>query len=30
MKKKQDQIAFLYGIDDHWGPLSDFEEVTNV
>lgn len=30
MKTKQEQIAFLYGIDDHWGPLSVFEEVTAV
>ncbi|KAK9755314.1 hypothetical protein RND81_01G017600 [Saponaria officinalis] len=25
---KQDQIAFLFGIDDHWGPLSLFEEIS--
>nr|XP_029118378.1 lipid droplet-associated hydrolase isoform X2 [Elaeis guineensis] len=28
MKKKQNQIALLFGIDDHWGPLSLFEEVS--
>ncbi|KAJ6798214.1 lipid droplet-associated hydrolase [Iris pallida] len=28
MKKKQDQIAFLFGTDDHWGPLSVFEVIS--
>ncbi|MQM08101.1 hypothetical protein Taro_040952, partial [Colocasia esculenta] len=27
MRAKQDQIALLFGVDDHWGPLSLFEEV---
>ncbi|ONK77496.1 uncharacterized protein A4U43_C02F7180 [Asparagus officinalis] len=28
MKKQQDQIAFLYGIDDYWAPLSVLEEIS--
>ncbi|XP_057974170.1 uncharacterized protein LOC131162053 isoform X2 [Malania oleifera] len=28
MRGKQGQIAFLFGIDDHWGPLSMFEEIS--
>ncbi|KAI3874509.1 hypothetical protein MKX03_004839 [Papaver bracteatum] len=28
MKEKQDQISFLFGIDDHWGPLTMFEEIS--
>nr|CAD1824584.1 unnamed protein product [Ananas comosus var. bracteatus] len=28
MKRKQSQIALLFGVDDHWGPLSVFEEVS--
>ncbi|KAK9122860.1 hypothetical protein Sjap_012462 [Stephania japonica] len=27
MRGKQEKIAFLFGIDDHWGPLSMFEEI---
>ncbi|OMO82530.1 hypothetical protein CCACVL1_11932, partial [Corchorus capsularis] len=27
MRENQDKITFLYGIDDHWGPLQMFEEV---
>ncbi|XP_015698864.1 lipid droplet-associated hydrolase isoform X2 [Oryza brachyantha] len=25
---KQDQIAFLFGVDDHWGPLAHLEEIS--
>ncbi|KAE8807974.1 hypothetical protein D1007_15654 [Hordeum vulgare] len=25
---KQDQIAFLFGVDDHWGPLTHLEEIS--
>eukprot|EP01018_Ginkgo_biloba_P016791 Gb_27634 [translate_table: standard] len=28
IREKEDQIAFLFGIDDHWGPLSLSEEVS--
>ncbi|OVA07111.1 Protein of unknown function DUF2305 [Macleaya cordata] len=28
LREKKDQIAFLFGIDDHWGPLSMFEEIS--
>ncbi|XVE75888.1 hypothetical protein DITRI_Ditri12bG0128000 [Diplodiscus trichospermus] len=28
MRENQDKIAFLYGIDDHWGPLQMFEEIS--
>lgn len=28
LREKQDQIAFLFGIDDHWGPLTLFEEIS--
>uniref|UniRef100_A0A803L327 Uncharacterized protein n=1 Tax=Chenopodium quinoa TaxID=63459 RepID=A0A803L327_CHEQI len=28
LKAKPNQIAFLFGIDDHWGPLSLFEEIS--
>ncbi|XP_021867347.1 uncharacterized protein [Spinacia oleracea] len=28
MRAKPSQIAFLFGIDDHWGPLSLFEEIS--
>lgn len=27
MRENQHKIAFLFGIDDHWGPLQMFEEV---
>ena len=27
MRGNQDKIAFLFGTDDHWGPLQMFEEV---
>ncbi|CAM8959515.1 unnamed protein product [Rhodiola kirilowii] len=30
MKDKPRQIAFLFGIDDHWGPLSLYEEVSKT
>ncbi|MBA0692972.1 hypothetical protein Goari_010492, partial [Gossypium aridum] len=26
MRENQEKISFLYGIDDHWGPLQMFEE----
>ena len=29
MRGKQSQIGFLFGIDDHWGPLQMFEEVCD-
>ncbi|GMJ03785.1 hypothetical protein like AT3G11620 [Hibiscus trionum] len=28
MRENQEKISFLYGIDDHWGPLQMFEEVS--
>lgn len=28
MRSKQGQLAFLFGIDDHWGPLTMFEEIS--
>ncbi|XP_042376703.1 lipid droplet-associated hydrolase-like isoform X1 [Zingiber officinale] len=28
MKRKHNQLSFLFGIDDHWAPLSHFEEVS--
>ncbi|KAL0910499.1 hypothetical protein M5K25_021488 [Dendrobium thyrsiflorum] len=28
MKEKKKQMAFLFGADDHWGPLSLFEEIS--
>ncbi|KAK9289938.1 hypothetical protein L1049_008100 [Liquidambar formosana] len=28
MREKQGQIAFLFGMDDHWGPLSMYEEIS--
>ncbi|OMO68501.1 hypothetical protein COLO4_29616 [Corchorus olitorius] len=28
MRENQDKITFLYGIDDHWGPLQMFEEIS--
>lgn len=28
LRAKQGQLAFLFGIDDHWGPLSLFEEIS--
>ncbi|XP_058087039.1 uncharacterized protein LOC131234292 isoform X2 [Magnolia sinica] len=28
IREKQSQIAFLFGIDDHWGPLTMFEEIS--
>ncbi|KAL6585495.1 hypothetical protein OROMI_002139 [Orobanche minor] len=27
MSKKKSQIAFLFGVDDHWGPLHLYEEI---
>lgn len=27
IRGKQDQVAFLFGIDDHWGPISMYEEI---
>lgn len=29
MRAKRDKFAFLFGIDDHWGPLEMFEEVSD-
>ncbi|XP_010534397.1 PREDICTED: lipid droplet-associated hydrolase isoform X1 [Tarenaya hassleriana] len=28
MRENQSRLAFLYGIDDHWGPLQMFEEIS--
>lgn len=28
IKEQENRMAFLFGIDDHWGPLSLFEEVS--
>lgn len=28
MRENQSKLAFLFGIDDHWGPLHLFEEVS--
>ncbi|KAJ0973373.1 hypothetical protein J5N97_021332 [Dioscorea zingiberensis] len=30
MREKQNQLALLFGIDDHWAPLSFFEEVPGL
>uniref|UniRef100_A0A803QMM0 Lipid droplet-associated hydrolase n=1 Tax=Cannabis sativa TaxID=3483 RepID=A0A803QMM0_CANSA len=29
MREKHHRIAFLFGIDDHWGPLQMYEEVSD-
>uniref|UniRef100_A0ACD5WMZ9 Uncharacterized protein n=1 Tax=Avena sativa TaxID=4498 RepID=A0ACD5WMZ9_AVESA len=28
IRAKQDEIAFLFGLDDHWGPLTHMEEIS--
>ncbi|KAI4980645.1 hypothetical protein ZWY2020_021130 [Hordeum vulgare] len=28
IRAKQDQIAFWFGVDDHWGPLTHLEEIS--
>ncbi|CAG7877858.1 unnamed protein product [Brassica rapa] len=28
MRENQSRLAFLFGIDDHWGPLQLFEEIS--
>ncbi|CAA7016127.1 unnamed protein product [Microthlaspi erraticum] len=28
MRENQKKLAFLFGIDDHWGPLQLFEEIS--
>ncbi|CAN6719588.1 unnamed protein product [Malus baccata var. baccata] len=28
MREKQHKMAFLFGVDDHWGPLQMFEEIS--
>jgi len=28
VRAKEDKIAFLFGVDDHWGPLSHLEEIS--
>ncbi|CAO2181678.1 unnamed protein product [Urochloa humidicola] len=28
IRAKEDKIAFLFGLDDHWGPLSHLEEIS--
>ncbi|GKV29714.1 hypothetical protein SLEP1_g38617 [Rubroshorea leprosula] len=30
MRANQNKIAFLFGIDDHWGPLELSTELNNV
>ncbi|KAK1310483.1 hypothetical protein QJS10_CPA08g01395 [Acorus calamus] len=30
IRGKRDRIAFLFGIDDHWGPLSLFEKISTL
>lgn len=30
LREKQSQIAFLFGDDDHWGPLQMSEEVSQA
>lgn len=27
MRENQSKIAFLFGVDDHWGPQELYEEV---
>ncbi|KAF7148737.1 hypothetical protein RHSIM_Rhsim03G0067100 [Rhododendron simsii] len=29
MREKQSQIAFLFGAEDHWGPLQMFDEISS-
>ena len=29
MREKQEKLAFLFGVDDHWAPLQMFEEVCD-
>ncbi|KAJ6778495.1 LIPASE [Salix koriyanagi] len=28
MRENHEKIAFLFGVDDHWGPLQMFEEIS--
>lgn len=28
IRAKEDKIAFLFGVDDHWGPLPHLEEIS--
>jgi pimeloyl-ACP methyl ester carboxylesterase len=28
MREKQEKLAFLFGVDDHWAPLQMFEEIS--
>ncbi|CAK7341975.1 unnamed protein product [Dovyalis caffra] len=28
MRENQEKVAFLFGVDDHWGPLQMFEEIS--
>lgn len=28
VREKQEKLAFLFGVDDHWGPLQMFEEIS--
>ncbi|WZY95828.1 hypothetical protein YC2023_068157 [Brassica napus] len=30
MRENQTRLAFLFGIDDHWGPLQLFEEISKL
>jgi hypothetical protein len=27
IRAQEEKMAFLFGVDDHWGPLSHLEEV---
>ncbi|XP_058205611.1 uncharacterized protein LOC131319401 [Rhododendron vialii] len=29
MREKESQIAFLFGAEDHWGPLQMFDEISS-
>ncbi|KDO70578.1 hypothetical protein CISIN_1g0214792mg, partial [Citrus sinensis] len=28
MRENQSKIAFLFGVDDHWGPQELYEEIS--
>ncbi|OEL35467.1 hypothetical protein BAE44_0003517 [Dichanthelium oligosanthes] len=30
IREREDKIAFLFGVDDHWGPLSHLEEDQQI
>lgn len=29
MREKREKLSFLFGVDDHWGPLHMYEEVCD-